>query len=282
MDEVGLMIKHINEKGIISCSEIGGLEPLSLIGQRVKIKTRKGHIIGVITISEISDDETIENIPKLEDIYVDTGLSKKELMKLGVEIGSFLELVQETTFLGNKDIILGKALDDRVGCCILIELAKRLKKTSLDVYFVFTVQEEVGLYGAKTSLYNLDPDWAVVVDVTGADDSKDHVHEVTKEVGKGPCITVKDADMISNVCIDEWLKEVAKKNKIPIQLEVSDIGTTDALSISISKGGIPTAVVGVAVRNLHTTAGVASVRDIEQTIKLLEELIKNHPQKCIV
>ncbi len=282
MDEVGLMIKNISERGTIACSQIGGLEPLSLIGERVLIKTKKGNLQGVLTIHEVSDAEDVTTLPKLQDLFVDTGMSKKELMKYGVEIGNFLQLIQETTTLGNKDFILGKALDDRVGCYILIELAKRLKKTSSDVYFVFTVQEEVGLYGAKTSLYNLNPDWAVVVDVTNADDAREHPHEATKVVGGGPCITVKDADMISNVCIDEWLKEIAAKEKIKIQLEVSDIGTTDALSISVSKGGIPTAVVGPAVRNLHTTAGVASLKDIEQTIRLLAELIKNHPQKCIV
>jgi len=282
MDEVGLMIRHINEKGVIACSEIGGLEPVSLIGRIVTIKTKKGNINGVISISEINDDEILENLPKITDIFVDTGFTKTQLMKMGVEVGSFIEFVRLTRFLGKNELIVGKALDDRIGCYILIELAKKLKSAKDDVYFVFTVQEEVGLYGAKTSLYNINPDWAVAVDVTNADDSKTHFHEITKEIGLGPCITIKDSEMISNVCIDDWLKEIARKKKIPIQLDVSDIGTTDALSISISKGGIPTAVVGVAVRNLHTTSGVASLKDIENAIKLLTELIKNHPKKCLV
>jgi endoglucanase len=282
MDEVGLMIKSINERGNIFCSEIGGLEPVSLIGRLVSIKTNKNQIYGVISTPEINDDEEVTALPKIDDLFVYTGLNKKELMSQGVEIGSFIELVRETVFLGNKNMICGKALDDRVGCCILVELAKRLKKSKDDIYFVFTVQEEIGLYGSKTSIEAINPSWAIVVDVTNADDSHEHTHEVTKEVGLGPCVTVKDADMIANVCIDGWLKDIAKKNKIPIQLEVSDIGTTDALSISISKGGIPTAVVGVAVRNLHTTSGVASLKDIENTIRLLTELIKNHPATCIV
>jgi len=184
--------------------------------------------------------------------------------------------------LGNEDLILGKALDDRMGCYVLLELARILKKTTLDIYFVFTVQEEVGLYGAKTSLHGIDPDWAIVVDATGADDSRKHLHDATKHVGRGPCITIKDADVISNVCISDWLKQMAKKKKIPVQLEVTDLGSTDALSISVSKGGIPTTSVGVAVRNLHTTAGVASKKDIFHLIMLLEALLRDHPKKCAV
>ena len=282
MDEIGLIIKSINDKGQIAVSPIGGIEPVSLIGRMVSIKAKSGKVFGTLTIPELNDDDDVSNLPKISDLYVDTGFDKKALSKLGIEIGSFIELVRELRQLANKDFIVGKALDDRIGCYVLIELAKRLKNTKSDVYFVFTVQEEVGLYGAKTSLYTLNPDWAVVVDVTNADDSHMHTHEATKEVGKGPCITVKDAEMIGNKCIDDWLKDIAKRHKIPVQLEVSDIGTTDALSISISKGGIPTAVVGVAVRNLHTTSGIASLKDIENTIKLLSELVKNHPEVCLV
>jgi len=282
MDEVGLMVRSISENGDLHCSEIGGVEAISLIGQRVDIKTKKGSITGVITLPEISDSIEVEDVPGIEDLIVDTGLNKKELKNLGVTIGSFMNLKQETEILGNKDIILGKALDDRSGCYVLIELAKRLKKADTDIYFVFTVQEEVGLYGSKTSLHGIDPDWAVVVDVTASDDANEDMQEITKTVGNGPCITIKDADMISNVCISDWLKQIAKKKKIPVQLEVSDIGTTDALSISIAKGGIPTSVIGPAVRNLHTTASVASLKDIENIVKLLEELLKKHPKKCMV
>ena len=123
-----------------------------------------------------------------------------------------------------------------------------------------------------------DPDWAVVVDVTSADDVKEHDHEITKYVGKGPCITVKDSDMISNVCLVDWLKDVAKKKKIPIQLEVTDIGTTDALSISISKEGVPSTALNVPVRNIHTTIGIVEREDIENSIKLLGFLLRNPPK----
>jgi endoglucanase len=281
MDEIGLMIKGISEKGNIYVSEIGGHEVISLIGQRISMRTKKGRIYGVVTLPEISDGEDAEEIGSVNNLIVDTGLSKKELKKLGVGIGTFIALEEDMTNLGSKDIICGKALDDRIGCYMLIELAKKLKSSKSDIYYVFTVQEEVGLYGSKTSVYAIDPDWAIVLDVTNANDAREHSHVTTKQLGKGPCITIKDADMIANVCIDDWLKDIAKKKKIPIQLDVSDVGTTDALSISVSKGGIPTTVVGVAVRNLHTTIGIASMRDIENGIKLLSELLKNPPKVCV-
>jgi endoglucanase len=282
MDEIGLMVKSVSENGNIYVSEIGGQEVISLIGQRVSMKTKKGRIYGVVTLAGISDGEDVEEVGSIENLIVDTGLNKKELKKLGIGIGTFIALEEEMTTLGRKDIICGKALDDRIGCYMLIELAKKLKKSKSDIYYVFTVQEELGLYGSKTSVYAIDPDWAVVLDVTNANDAKEHSHVTTKELGKGPCITVKDADMIANVCIDNWLKDIAKKEKIPIQLDVSDVGTTDALSISVSKGGIPTTVVGVAVRNLHTTIGIASMRDINYGIKLLYGLLKKPPKMCVI
>lgn len=280
MDEIGLMVKSIDIKGYIHCSEIGGVEPLSLIGARVSISTKKGKVNGVITLKSISNDEGVGPIPSVEHLIVDTGLNLEELKERGIEIGSYVDIQKTVGFLGSKKFVCGKALDDRIGCYVLIELARRLKKFKVgcDIYFVFSVQEELGLYGAKTSVYNIKPDWAVSVDVTGANDFGE---DSTRMLGKGPTITVKDAQMIANPCIDSWLKELAEENKIPYQLDVSDRGTTDALSISVAKGGIPTTVVGVAVRNLHTPIGIAHTEDINNAIQLLHLLLKNPPLKCL-
>ncbi len=280
MDEIGLMVKSIDSRGYIHCSEIGVVEPLSLVGARVSIATKKGHIHGVITLKNISNNENTGPVPSVEHLIVDTGMNSKKLKEKGVEIGSYIDIQKTAGFLGSKKFVCGKALDDRIGCYILIELAKRIKKykSGCDVYFVFSVQEELGLYGAKTSIYNIKPDWAVSVDVTNANDFGE---DTTKFLGKGPTITVKDAQMIANPCIDSWLKGLAEKNRIPYQLDVSELGTTDALSISVAKGGIPTTVVGVAVRNLHTPIGIAHMDDINNAIKLLDLLLKKPPFKCL-
>src|SRR3989338_2491886 len=137
MDEVGLMIKGIDSAGNISCSGVGGVDPLNFLGERVHIKTKKGYIYGVITTSQISNDEEPENIPKMEDLIIDTGLSKAELVKLGVEVGAYLNLDRYFMTLGNKDYVCGKALDDRTGCRILIETAKKLHKSKADIFYVF-------------------------------------------------------------------------------------------------------------------------------------------------
>ena len=280
MDEVGLIVSRIHddssgkeEDGRIHFLTIGGIDPAVLLGQRVSIDDK---IIGVITTSDVSEGKEVSELPKLEELYVDTGLTKKELLKKGIDVGSYVSFAQcNYCTLGSSKVISGKAIDDRAGCHVLIELAKRLKKVKNDIYYVFTVQEEIGLYGAKISAYKIEPDWAVVVDVVDADNK-------SRKIGEGPCITIMDSDMLGNPCINNWLKDIARKHKIPLQYDVSDLGTTDALSISISKEGIPTAVVGFPVKSLHTASSMAHTDDMDNAIKLLEKLLRNPPKVCIV
>ncbi|QQR92777.1 MAG: M42 family metallopeptidase [Candidatus Iainarchaeum archaeon] len=277
MDEIGLMVKRIDKEGRIYVSALGGITTLNVVGQTVGIKGDKGMVRGIISTNEINNDYEITELPDMNKVFVDTGLSKKELEKLGVGIGSYLSLERVDHRMGNSDFIAGKALDDRIGCFMLLHLA-RYAKNPHDVYFVFTVQEEVGLYGAKVSAYAIDPDLAVAVDVSNANDTNE---EPTKTVGKGPVLTVKDDEMIGNSCLNEFFKHYAKKNKIPVQLEVSNFGTTDALTISISKEGVPTTAVGVCIRNIHTTHSIASRKDIMHCTELLCELLTKPPLHCV-
>ncbi|MFQ6020664.1 MAG: M42 family metallopeptidase [Candidatus Aenigmatarchaeota archaeon] len=280
MDEIGLMTKFIDQKGRIFCSLIGGIDPITLVGEIVNIEAKKGLVRGVITTKNINDGYIVEELPKEEGLIIDTGLTKRELRAKGVEVGNYISIEQPIYLLGSNDIICGKAFDDRIGCYILIELAKRLKnKSKNEIYFVFTIQEEIGLFGAITSAYKIEPDWAIVVDVTAVDDASIHP---TKTIGKGPCITVKDSDMLGNTCINDWIKKIAHKKKIHYQLDISEFGTTEAVSISISKGGVPATAIGVPIRNLHTATAVASKKDIENTIKLLEEIMKRAPTECLI
>jgi len=278
MDEIGLMIKKIDSNGRIYCAEIGSFEIMTLIGQRVYIKTKKGYINGVLTTNEVSDDIEVAKIPLIDEVFVDTGLGYTELRAKGVEIGQYASLGRKFHTLGNENLISGKSLDDRIGCYVLVEVIKRLKNIKNEIYFVFTVQEEIGLYGAKTSAYEIDPDWGIAVDVTGADDMG---NSPTKIIGNGPFITIKDYEMLANKCLNDWIKGAAKKMNINLQLEVTDIGSTDALNITISRGGVPAAVIGVPVRNLHTTMSICHKHDIVDTIELLLELLKSPPKVCL-
>jgi len=277
MDEIGLMVSSISSKGRISISPIGGIDPHILVGQKVHIKGRNNvKIGGIITTHEVLDGADLDKNLKMDDLFVYSGLDKKELNTIGITIGSYVTFSESSSYcsLGSLDIIGGKALDDRIGCYILLELMKNLK-TKNEVIFVFTVQEEVGLYGAKASVFGLDPDYAIAVDVTPHNSFDESII-----LRKGPVLTVKDAEMISNKCLIDELKAAAGRVKVKLQLEVSEAGTTDATSVFAAKGGIPSSVIGVAVGNLHTAVGIASKIDIQETIKVLREFLKKPPVKC--
>ena len=279
MDEVALMVKKIDESGYIRLSPVGGTEPVTLIGQVAKILKPNGMPLctGIISYGEVHEGNEIKELPKIDYFYVDTGLSKEELKKKGVRIGTYVVPTQNFNTLGNKDTITGKALDDRIGCYILIELAKVLKKTNLDVYFVFSVQEEIGLYGAKTSVYEVNPRWGIAVDVTIAADS-DLKNNTSRIIGTGPFLTVKDSEIIASPVLDNHIEKVAEKNKIPLNLEIADFGTTDATNMMLHGGGVPSTILGVAIRNIHTTAGIASMKDIRNCIKLLKLVLETPPK----
>lgn len=267
MDEVGLMVKGINEFGFIKFSPIGSFEANALVGERVMVK---GTFPGIVTTKNMIDGYEEDKNPELDDLFIDVGLSKSELKKLKVEPGTYITLENKYLCCSKlTDIFTGKALDDRIGCYILVDLARRIKKLKQDIYFVFTVQEEIGLYGAKVSTYKVEPDLAIVLDVTNSDQKNK-----TKLLGKGPVLVLKDAEMLTDKKLNNMLKKVARKNKIKLQYEVGDFGTTDALRISFSKGGIPTTVIGVVVRNIHSAVSTANKEDISDTILLLECFLK--------
>ncbi|MEK6876500.1 MAG: M28 family peptidase, partial [Nanoarchaeota archaeon] len=270
MDEVGLMVKKIEENGNIKCAGIGEVEVNSLVGKKVKINAKSGFIIGTIKSKKSKKIG-------IKDIFIKTKFSKKELLKNNVEIGSYVSFENYSNI--KKGFIEGKAMDNRIGCFTLIELAKNLKKARNEIYFVFTIQEEIGLYGAKTSAFEIQPDWAITVDATEA---KKEASKSDVFIGNGPFITIKDADFMGNKCINNWIRGIAKEKKINLQYNVSDSETTDATNISLSRGGIPSSVVGVPVENLHTAKGKASINDIKDLIEILYELMRNPPKVCLV
>ncbi|MBI4739395.1 M42 family metallopeptidase [Candidatus Woesearchaeota archaeon] len=282
MDEIGLMVREISNDGKIKFSTIGGIDATSLVGQSVRIMlpNNKFACWGVVSFLELQEGLEITKLVNISDLYVDTGLDRKGLKKLGVDVGCYLVAKHSFRVLGNEGIISGKALDDRLGCYILIELIKRLKHAPLNIYFVFTVQEEIGLYGAQVSTYKIEPDWGIAVDTTNTEDA-DEFDKLTI-MGKGPVVLMKDAEIITNRCLDDALQKIAQKNKINVQFKVDEEGTTDATKIMISRGGIPSTVIAIPVRNIHSTIGIACMQDIRDAIKILEDLLKKPPRVCIV
>lgn len=276
MDEIGLMVKEITKNGHIKVATIGGIEPITLVGQTVRIYQKNDRLAcaGVITFAELHEDQEIEGMPDLNELYIDTGLTRERLLKKGIDIGCYAVARHHFKRLGNDNIISGKALDDRVGCYILVEVARKLKDNRQDIYFVFTTQEEIGLYGALVSTYKIEPEWGMAVDTINAEDSDESVTTGVK-IGKGPALLLKDAEIITNKKVNDWILSVAKKKRIPMQLRVEEVGTTDATKIFLStKEGIPATTICVPVRNLHSTVGIAHVKDIRDMISLLLELLK--------
>ncbi len=280
MDEVGLMVSKVDDDGYLKITAIGGVDSIALVGQKVQIIDQKNKVIchGVITFEEIHDGRSLDrkDIPPVSELYVDVGLTKEGCKRKGIEVGCYIVPLHHLEYLGDKNVISGKALDDRIGCYILIELARKLKRAKADIYFIFTVQEEIGLYGAKTSIYNLKPDWGIAIDVVSA---RDGAVGSTRMLGNGPVITVKDAEMIADRHLNSMLEKIAKKLKINLQKDVSSVGTTDATNIMLSKGGTPSTAIGVAVRNIHSTIGISDLRDINEVIRILYEFLKNPPKK---
>ena len=282
MDEIGLMVNYIDDKGFVRFVTFGGWYAPTLYNQRVILHGTKGPVTGVVggKPPHVMDEEERKKGVKAENMFIDVGASSlREVNRLGVEIGTPVTIDRELADLAGKRVT-GKAFDNRVGCAVLIEVMKKVKSPHT-VYGVFTVQEEVGTKGAKTSSFALDPDCAIALDSTFPGDHPDiDKKDSCLEMGKGPAITVSDANgrgLIADRRMVAWLRKVADAKKIPYQLEVGHGGTTDASSIHLSRAGIPSTVVSVPVRYIHSPVEVADLGDMEASARLLLEALKGKP-----
>lgn len=280
MDEIGLMVRYIDDKGFIKFSTIGGINDQMLMNQTVTIHSSKGEdIIGVIGSKppHITKASEKNKVVKAEDMFIDIGATSKEDAEKILSIGDPITFNSWFEEFPN-DLIMGKALDNRIGCYVMIEVLKRVN-TKATVYGVGTVQEEVGLKGAKTSAFKLNPDIAIALDVTLSGDHPGiKPEEAPVVIGKGPAIILVDASgrgIITQKSIKDLLIEAGDKNELDYQLEVSDGGTTDGTAIHLTREGIPTGVLSVPTRYIHTPVSVASMKDIESTIQLITQAIND-------
>lgn len=282
MDEIGLLIKHIDEKGFLHFERIGGVSPRSLFSQPVTVHGKKGPVSGLTYSKPAETPEEASKMPDFKTFFIDIGAqNKKEAEKLGVRIGDPVTFERPFKTLGSGNILASKAFDDRVGVCVIIETMKNLAKTKLEtnVYGVADVQEEVGCRGAQVSAYRIAPDMAIAVDITLAGDipgiaDKD---QVTK-VGGGPAIKVMDDaggafGLIAHPKVRELLVSTAEKEKIPYQMEVLPRGSTDAATIHLTKEGVPSGVISIPTRYAHSYE-VLDVNDVVNAVKLLTAAVK--------
>ena len=276
IDEIGYMVKYIDKEGYISFSTIGGVDPQLIPGHRVRIKTRKGEISGVIGKKAVHllEEEERKKIPKVEDLWVDIGVKDEEEAKAKVEIGDVIVVDAAFDSL-NSDKIVGRGFDDKAGVFVITEALKLLSNEALNasLYTVATVQEEIGLRGAKTSAYGISPDIGLAVDATFATDHPqiNKKRDGDIKIGSGPVIA-KGPNIDSKVF--ELLLTAAKEEEIPYQIEAISRGTgTDANVIQLTRSGVATGLVSIPLRYMHTPVEVISLEDLENTVKLLKAFI---------
>lgn len=271
MDEIGLMVSDIDDKGFIKFTTIGGIDPRTLLAQEVIVHGKKD-LFGVIGAKppHLQDEAEREIAVKIEDLTIDVGFSKEQIKEL-VEIGNTITINRSFIDLQGS-LVSGKALDDRAGVVTMYECAKELKyiRHQADVYFVSTVQEEVGIRGATTSTYNINPDIGIAIDV-GFGSTPEMPKEYSLDMGKGPGITIG-----GNIHpkLREKLIETANEYNITHQFEIDPGPTgTDARAMQITRCGIPTLLISLPLRYMHTSIETINIEDIKMSAKLLARFL---------
>jgi endoglucanase len=299
MDEIGLMVNYVDDKGFLRFTNLGGWDPRILPSQTATVLTRDGEkikgVIGTVP-PHISRFEERDKPFRMEDLFIDIGVSsKEEVEKMGIRIGDpavpaypFEVLNPPSSPLpdrqagfnkgGNRGImVMGKALDDRVGCAVLIKILENLSdKLDFTVVCNFATGEEIGLRGARTAAYQIEPDLALAFEGTiGADVPGIPPQRQPVGLGKGPAITVADRTLVVNRNLVKAIESLAEKENIPFQTKLPAFGGTDAGVIHLTRGGILSGVISVPCRYIHSPFSIMRLEDFENTVKLAHSLVKN-------
>ncbi len=280
LDEIGFMVTRIDKNGFIYFQTVGGWWSQVMLSQRVTIMTKKGNITGVIgskpphILSPAERKKPVE----IKDMFIDIGASsKEEAEEFGVRPGDSVVPYFEFTQLKNEKMLMAKAWDNRIGCAIAIEVLKQLQGVNHPntVYGVGTVQEEVGLRGARTSAHLIEPDIAFGVDVGIAGDTPGiSDKDADSKLGEGPQIVLYDASMVSHKGLRDFVIETAKEHNIPYQYTSMPGGGTDSGAIHLTGNGVPSLSITVATRYIHSHAAILHRDDFENAVKLIVETIK--------
>ncbi len=281
IDEIGFMISHVDKEGFLRFAPIGGWDVRILLGQPVVIRSETGKLYNGIIGSKPPHLTTVAERKKLvaiKDMYIDIGMfSKEEVERQGIKMGTTGTL--SCPFLDfPNDMVRGKAFDDRTGCNVLIQIMRILKEKPVNdtILFNFAVQEEIGCRGAITGAFTLKPTIAIAIENTTAADVpgiKDH--EIPAYIGKGPAITIADNSIICSSKVNERLIKNAELAKVPYQMKRPLYGGTDAGKIHISRDGVPSSVVSVPCRYIHSPTSLLKLDDILHTVELIDAFIRN-------
>jgi putative aminopeptidase FrvX len=262
MDEIGVIATHIDDSGFVRFTTIGGVSRHTCAGGRVRFLDGTSGVIYYETL------ESATSLPTFNQMYIDVGAASRNDCPVRVgDVASF-----DRPFSAYGDRLVSKAMDDRIGVAVLIETLLKLKKTPHQVYFVFSVQEEVGLRGATTAAFGLDPDIGIAVDVTRSGDTPKGV-KMDVSLGSGPAIKVRDSGMLSDPQVVDWMVTSAESANIPYQLEVLEAGTTDARAIQLTRAGVPAGCISIPCRYVHAPSEMVDINDVNNAVLLLMELL---------
>ncbi|MDR1052470.1 MAG: hypothetical protein LBL03_01065 [Endomicrobium sp.] len=284
MDEVGMIVKHINNKGYIFFSKIGGINDSILPGKIVNIINKKGkRIVGIIGTKppHLMSDEEFKKPINYKNMFIDIGVySKKNVLKT-LDIGDQIIFEPKIGKL-NNNVYYGKSVDNRIGCYALIKILEKLKKEEdigAKIYACATAQEEVGLKGAKVSSFNINPDFALILDTTIAGDTPGiEEKDSSLKIGKGVAITIIEASGRGTIIprkIRNFIIETAQINKIPHQIDIINGGVTDGAVVYMNRSGILTGILSIPTKYIHAPISVFNIKDINATIKLAVKIIKS-------
>ena len=258
MDEIGIVVTHVDQKGFLRFGSVGGVGALPLMGGRVRFADGTTGVIGLEKLEDPS------RLPSLEKFYIDVGARGRD--ECTVKVGDVACFQRPCEEIGSR--LVAKAMDDRIGCAILVQTLKELGKSPHDLFFVFTVQEEVGLRGAAASGYGVDPEIAVAVDITMTGDTPECA-PMALALGGGPAVKIKDSGMLSHGGVRDWLIRTAETTGIPFQREVLVRGTTDACAIQTTRAGVPAGCISIPTRYAHSPSEIVDYGDVLAAVKLL-------------
>jgi endoglucanase len=263
MDEIGVIVSHVDKNGFVRFSPIGGVFRRYVPGGRVRFLNGLPGVIGFDRLEDVNE------VPAIDKIYIDVGATGPK--DCPVRIGDVAAFDRPYLELGHR--LVAKSMDNRVGVLVAIEALRALKSTPYDVYFVFTIQEEVGLRGAMTAAYEIDPDIGIALDVTPSGDTPNGL-KMEMALGKGPCIKIQDPGMIADPRVVQWMIYAAEKNKIPYQREVLLKGSTDARAIQLARAGVPSGSISIPVRYVHSPSEMVDYSDVQNAVRLLTAVLQ--------
>jgi endoglucanase len=287
MDEIGFMVKFITKEGFVRFTPLGGWWDQVLLGHRVRIRTNKGSIFGVIGAKppHLLSEEDRKKVFEKKEMYIDVGAtSQQEVEDAGVRVGDPIIPVSEFTILPDTKAYMAKALDDRVGCALVITVLQRLmeKEHANAVFGVATVQEEVGARGATTSVEVINPDVAIILETDIAGDVPGiKPEESAIRLGAGPTLLAYDARMIPNLKLRDMVIDTAKKLNVPLQMSTVQGGATDGGPIHLHRIGVPTVVLGVPTRHIHSHNSVLRRDDFDNTVALVTALVQGLDKEAV-